>query len=247
MVMGHPMEKVIRQMVPSCLVCSSRTGSIFCNLDPPRLIELDRMRQTSIYPGGVIVFLEGDQPQGVHCVCSGRVKLSTCSPEGRTLIVGIAATGDVLGVRALLSGRQHDLTAQTLEPTQLSFIRKENFLEFLSRNGDVSLRLAQKLSDELYDAYREVRGVALKQSCERLVELLLRFCQTQGEPISDGIRLRINLSQEELAEMIGTSRRTLTRALTKLRDQRIIECRRRSIIVRDKAALENSLPSETLF
>jgi CRP/FNR family transcriptional regulator len=233
--------------IQSCAVCSTRASGIFCDLTHARLTELDEMRQSSIYPDGAVVFMESDEPRGVYCISSGRVKLSTSSADGRTMIIGIASAGDILGVRAALSGKPHDLTAETLEPTQFCFIKKSDFLSFLNQNGEVSLRLAQKLSNELYDAYRDVRGVALKQSCERLAELLLRFCQTHGEPTPDGIRLRINLSQEELAEMIGSSRRTLTRALTNLRQQGVIICRRRSIIVRDRIALENSLPSENLF
>jgi CRP/FNR family transcriptional regulator len=137
--------------------------------------------------------------------------------------------------------------AETLEPAQLSFIKKEDFVGFLGRNGDVSLRLAQKLSNELYEAYRGVRDVALKQSCDRLAELLLRFCQTHGEPTPQGIKLKINLSQEELAGMIGTTRRTLTRTLTKFKQQGIIQCHRRGLIVRDKAALEHTLCAESLY
>jgi CRP/FNR family transcriptional regulator len=193
------------------------------------------------------VFVEGEQPRGVYCLCAGRVKLSTCSSDGRTVIIGIATAGDVLGMRALLSEKPHDLTAETLEPTQFSFIRKDDFLGFLRRNGDVSLRLAQKLSNELYEAYRGVRDVALKQACERLAELLLRFCHTHGKPTPDGIWLPINLSQEELAAMIGVSRRTLTRTLAKLKRLGLIECRRRSILVRDRVALQQTWPTEHLF
>jgi CRP/FNR family transcriptional regulator len=205
------------------------------------------MRQTSVYPGGVVLFMEGEEPRGVYCVGSGRVKLSTSDASGRTAIVHIATAGDLFGVRAALAGQPHDLTAETLERTELCFFRKDDFLGFLSRHGAVSLRLAQHLSDKLYEAYREVREVALKQSSERLAQLLLRLCQTQGEPAPEGIRLKLNLSQEELAELIGASRRTLTRALHKLRQRGVIECRRRSIIVRDRLELERLLPPENLF
>ena len=153
----------------------------------------------------------------------------------------------LLGVRALLSRKPHDLTTETLEMTQLCFIRKDDFLGFLSRNEDVSLRLAQKLSNELYGAYQLVSDVALKQSYKRLTELLLRLCQSHGDLRPDCIRLKMNLSQEELADMIGVSRRTLARALAKLKYLGIIECQRRLIIIRDRVALEESLSSEILF
>lgn len=205
------------------------------------------MCQKSIYPGGAVVFTEGDQPRGIYCICFGRVKLWSRSSNGQAVIVKIATPGDVFGVKALLSGKPHNLRAKTLEPTQLCFIKKDDFLDFLSRNGDLSLRLAQKLSNELYEAYQEVLDVRLKRSYERLVELVLKLCQTHGEPTQDGIRLKINLSQEELAETIGMTRRTLTRVLTKLKSLGIIKCENRLIIIRDRVALENSLLSEKFF
>jgi CRP/FNR family cyclic AMP-dependent transcriptional regulator len=225
------------QTTVSCMACSVRSSGIFCDLDRPRLLELEQLRRGSIYPAGVIVFLEGDQPKAAYCVCSGRLKLSTCSPDGRSVILGLAGGGDVLGVRALLLGRSHDVTAETLERTQLSSIAGEDFLAFLRRNGDVSLRLAQRLSSELYEAYRQVGDAALKGSSERLTELLLALCQTQGEPTSEGISLRLRLSQEEMAQLVGTSRRSVTRALTQLRHLGIIEYRKSSILVHDRIAL----------
>ncbi|MCH8029815.1 MAG: Crp/Fnr family transcriptional regulator [Candidatus Dadabacteria bacterium] len=205
------------------------------------------MTLKSIYPGGTVVFVEDDQPRGVYCICSGRVKLSGYSSDGRAVIVDIATAGNVLGVKELLSGNPYNLTAETLVPTQLCFIRKDDFLGFLNQNGDVCLRLVEELCTKLCEAHRKVSDAALKRSYERLVELLLRLYKSHGEPTSDGVRLNINLSQEELAEEIGVSRRTLTRALTNLKRLGIIECRRRSIIVRDRVALENSLTSKNLL
>lgn len=227
-----------------CSECSSRRGGIFSDLDHSHLLELEQLKQTSIYPAGALVFMEGEQPRAAYCICSGQVKLSTSSPDGRTVILGIATCGDILGASALLLGRPHDMTAKTIEQTQLCFFRIDNFLAFLERNGVVSLRLAQKLSMELCEACRQVCGAVFKPSTDRLVELLLAFCQTHGESTPEGINLVINLCQDELAELIGVSRRSLNRALAKLRCQGVIECRRRSIIVRDSVALFNCLATQ---
>lgn len=237
----------IRQNIQSCFICRSRSGCIFSDLDRSCLIELEQIQQKIVYPGGAVMFGAGDQPQGVYIICSGQVKLSIYSSDGRALLVGTATAGDILGVMALLSGKPHNLIAETLELTQVCFIKKDDFLSFLRRNGSVSLRLAQKLSNELYEAYQGVGNAAFKQSYERLAKLLFKLCQSHVELRQEGIWLKINLSQEELADMIGVSRRTLTRALTKLKQLGIIECRRRLIIIRDRVALENSLPSEDLF
>ena len=230
-----------------CFACSCKPGSIFGDLDATALMELDRRRQASIYPAGATVFLQDDQPRAIYCVGTGRVKLSHGAADGRSVALGIAVAGDVLGVRPMLLGTTHDHTAETLEETRLCFIPKDDFLEFLARNATVSLRLAQKLSAELDEAYRQVSGVALKSTPQRLAELILALCQTHGTRGPGGIALPTGMCQDELAEFLGVSRRSLSRALAALRERGLIECRRRLIVVRDSAALKRSLSSLSGF
>ena len=246
--LGHPqrLSDFVQGGQP-CTLCSSRLGGIFSDLDPSCLLKLDQLRQTVIYPSGTVVFMEGDPPRVAYCVCSGRLKLSIGSLDGRAAIVGIAVSGDILGVRPLLLERFQDLTATTIEPTQLCFIPKEGFLGFLRQNENVSLRLAQKLSAELEEAYRKISGAVLDPPIKRLMELLLALCQTHGQHTQQGITLKTNLCQDELAELVGVSRRSLNRALAKLRRQGLIECRHRSILIRDWIALVNRLCSSGGF
>ena len=224
-----------------CFACCSRPGGIFSGLDQPSLVELDRLRQTSTYPAGVLVYSEAERPRAAHFVCTGRLKLSSSSPDGRSVILGIAASGDVLGVRPLLLDGLHDHTAETLEESRICFVPKDSFLSFIKRNPDVSLKLSQKLSRELGQAYRQVCSVVLKPPTERLAEVLLALCRTHGQAVPEGIGLNTNMGQDEMAEMVGLSRRSLNRALGTLRGQGLIECRRRFIIVRDHEALQNCL------
>jgi cAMP-binding proteins - catabolite gene activator and regulatory subunit of cAMP-dependent protein kinases len=226
-----------------CFACDCKPSSIFGDLDAESLIALDRRRQASTYPAGATVFLQGDQPRAIYCVGTGRVKLSHGSEDGRSIALGIAVPGDVMGVRPMLLGTPHDLNAETLEETRLCFIPKDDFLEFLARNGAVSLRLAQKLSAELDEAYRHLSGAVLKSTTQRLAELILALCQTQGQPGREGINLPTSMCQDELAEFLGVSRRSLSRAFATLRNRGLIECRRRLIVVRDRAALSKSLGS----
>ncbi|MBI4463530.1 MAG: Crp/Fnr family transcriptional regulator [Acidobacteria bacterium] len=187
--------------------------------------------------------MEHDEVRAAYCVCSGQVKLFCGSPDGRAAIVAIAKAGDVLGARELLLGKPHDLTAITIERTHLRSIPKEPFLDLLRRNGEFSLRLAQKISGELGEAYRKVSGAVYKSPSERLTELLLALCQSHGESTPSGINLKTNLCQEEIAELVGISRRSLSRVLAELRRRGLIECRRRSILVLNPIALFDWLAS----
>ena len=226
-----------------CFTCSSKPGSIFCDLPQARLLELDQLRRARIYPAGATLFFGADQPRGVYCVGSGRVRLSRSSPDGRSVGVRIATAGDVLGVRPLLLGKTHDLLAETIDEARVCCIPRNDFLDFLKRHGDVGLRLAQRLSTEIDGAYQQVCSLILKTPTERLAELLLALSQTHGEPGPDGIRLSTGMSQDELASMIGVSRRSLCRAFETLRERGFVACRRRSIIIRNEFALRNSLIS----
>jgi CRP-like cAMP-binding protein len=232
-----------KQNLQRAIDCNIRGNCIFAGLDRLRLAKLGRIQQRSIYPGGSMIFMEGENPEGVFCICSGRVKLSISSFDGRTIITGIAGSGDLIGINALILGKLHILTAEALEIAQLCFIKKDDFLSFLRRNSDVSLRLAKNLSNELYEAYSAVRDVTFKRSYERFVELLLKLCRSNCEVTPAGITLTIDLSRDELAEMIGTSTRTLTRVIMKLKYLGLIECRHRQIVVRNRIGLENILTS----
>jgi CRP/FNR family transcriptional regulator len=200
------------------------------------------MLQKSVYPKGVVVFLNGERPRGIYCICSGRVKLSAHSPDGRGIVAGYPSAGSVIGVREVISGEPHDFTARTVEESEIGFMDKERFLGLLAGNGSVCLRLAQSLGEELSRAYTDLRNAALAGPEERLASLLLRLCEEYGEPAPEGIVIRLGVSQEEMAEMAGISRRTLTRALDKLKKMDLVKCGRRVTIVKNKSALQNLLP-----
>jgi len=227
----------VRFPAHQCSACGVRAGGVFGGLDPTSLVELERLRHAVIHPSGTVLFEEGDSARAIYCLCSGRVKLSSSSEEGRAVILGIAVPGDVLGIGPLLLGTRHDMTAETLERVHLCMFPRVPFLSFLECDPRMGLALARRLSGELSAAYRQVRGAVLKQSSERLAEVLLALCETHGRPVPEGICVRLNLSQEELAALIGVSRRSLNRGLAKLRGDGIIESRGRSILVRNCDAL----------
>jgi len=175
--------------------CPSSGPCIFGDIGPGRIRQLGEIWERVIYRSGATVVTEGDPARGVYCVCSGRVKLSTTSSDGRTFVVRIAEPGDLLGARVLLSGSPHDLTAESIERTEMRFIKKKEFLDFLSRNADVALKLVQKLSVALNEAYRGQRNLALKGTSYRLVEMLVRLCRTEGEATPRGLKLKIKIGR----------------------------------------------------
>jgi CRP/FNR family transcriptional regulator, cyclic AMP receptor protein len=178
------------------------------------------------YPRGSTLFMEGEPSRGVFVICEGRVKLTTTSAEGRSLIVRIAETGAVIGVGATVISRPYETTAEAVEPTTVHVLPKDAFMAMTSGTPQAALTVARELSDMYDTAQRDLRRLALSQNTsERLIRLLLDWGGRNGESGPGGMRLHVAFTHDELAQMIGTTRETVTRALGDLR-------RRKALIVR---------------
>lgn len=220
----------------SCADCTVRTNHLFCNMSTPTLEAMDSVKFTSVYPKGSVLFVEGEAPRGIFVLCGGRVKLTTSSSEGRTLIVKVAVPGEVLGASAAILGRPYELSAETVEPSQLNFIRREDFLRLLNAHTEACLHTAQQLSEKYHAAQREIRSLGLSQTTgEKLARLILDWCENDGADTPRGTRLQILLTHEEIAQMIGTTRETVTRLLSDWRRKKMIEIKGSNLFVRDVA------------
>jgi CRP/FNR family transcriptional regulator len=172
-------------------------------------------------------------------LCSGRVKLTTCSGEGKALITQIADPGDLLGLSATISGKPYEVTAETLAPCQVNFIRREDFLRFLTKHGLVCLRAAEYLSQTYHATHEHVRSLGLSHSAsEKMAKLLLEWCERNGKLSDKGIQLKLTLTHEEIAQIIGASRETVTRLFGEFKGKQFIYVKGSTLIVRNKPALE---------
>src|SRR6202795_2488961 len=124
------------EIIESCLSCPQREDRLFCNLPPSAVQGLASITSAASYPKGATLFVEGQSPRGVFILCNGRVKPSTSSADGRTLILRISEPGEVLGLPATVTGTPYELTADVIEPTQANFIPRQEFLNFLRDHGE---------------------------------------------------------------------------------------------------------------
>jgi CRP/FNR family cyclic AMP-dependent transcriptional regulator len=225
-------------IVDNCLSCKLRNSNFFCSLSQSSIEALDDIKHATSYPEGAVVFMEGQAARGVYILCQGRVKMMATNPEGRTLILKIAEPGEVLGLHSVVSGKPHELTVETLQPSQLAFIGREDFLKFLRAQGDACLRAAQHISRDCQAAYGVIRSIGLSHSVsEKMARLLLQW-SADGR-VSDGVvRVKVALTHEEMAQLIGSSRETVTRTLGEFKKQRIAELVGSTLVVLNKAVLE---------
>jgi CRP/FNR family cyclic AMP-dependent transcriptional regulator len=206
----------------NCTSCTNRQK--FCAMPQQSVDTLDHIKFTAMYPKGSLIFVEGEKARGVFVLCSGKVKLTTSSSEGRTLIVRIAEAGEVLGTSAVLLQRPYEMSAETIEPAQINFVRTEEFMAWIQNDRAAMMSVAKQLSDDYYNAQKEIRAFGLAQTTsEKLARLVLDWCEQRGEETDRGIRLKVLLTHEEIAQMIGTTRETVTRLLTSLRTKKVID------------------------
>src|SRR5215467_1853390 len=198
-------------ILDNCLTCPVREEHLFCNLSPAALQRLNEIKSTAVYPKSAVLFIEGQQPRGVFVLCAGKAKLSTSSTEGKALIIKISRAGDVLGLNAAISDHPYEVTAEMTEPGQANFIPREALLKFLKEHGEVALRAAEQLSRNYYTAYEEIRTLGLTTSpAEKFAKLLLSWYPENGGP-NGRAQIKLTLTHEEIAEMIGTTRETVSR------------------------------------
>ncbi|HXG91041.1 MAG TPA: Crp/Fnr family transcriptional regulator [Blastocatellia bacterium] len=231
-------------IIENCLTCKVRENGFFCDLPDELLKMLENLKYATVFPKGAVLFVEGQSPRGTFILCTGRVKLSTCSGDGKAIITQIAEVGEVLGLSATISGQPYEVTAETLSPCQVNFIKREDLLRFLSENGLACLRVAEHLSRNYHNAYEQVRSLGLSHSAgEKLAKLILEWCERSGRDTDRGISLKLTLTHEEMAQLIGSSRETVTRLLGEFKHKQIIYVKGSTLIVRKKNALEAMVSS----
>ena len=232
------------EIIESCADCAVRGEGYFCQLPAAILEDFEEIKYSTVFPKGSILFVEGLAPRGVFLLCTGRVKLSTCSSDGKALITQIAEPGELLGLSASISGTPYEVTAETLSPCQVNFIRRDDFLRFVAKHGLVCLRAAEHLSNSYHNACQQVRSLGLSRStAEKLAKLILDWGERAGRPTDRGVLVKLTLTHEEIAQLIGASRETVTRLLSEFKSKQLIKGKGSTLIIPDLAALASMVNS----
>ena len=221
-----------------CHACEMVHPGYFCNLSEPAIAAFERMKFTSLYPTGAVLFVEGQSPRGVYMVCKGRVKLTMASAEGKTILVRICDAGEMLGLHSTISGEAYELTAETLEPCQVNFVRRNDFLALLRDYPETYAATALQLTTQYRGACHQIRYLGLAQSATEKLARFLVESSHKGEATSQGVRINLRLTHEEIAQVIGVSRETVTRSLSELRTKMVIATKGPHVLIRDRSALE---------
>jgi CRP/FNR family transcriptional regulator, cyclic AMP receptor protein len=201
-------------------------------LNEPSSQSLERASREISYPANAMLFVEGQLSRGVMVIVSGQVKLSTAAADGRTVIVRLAETGDVLGLSTAVAGLPCELTAETMAPTRIKLIPRESFRQWLRTHPELAFGIAQELAEEYNNTCHQLRTMLLSHTAaQRLARTLLQLVRnaTPGKEA----RARLSLTHQQMAEMIGASRETVTRLLSSFRHKGIIEIEDSTLLIHD--------------
>ena len=223
----------------NCAACKLRKHKLFfCNLSPSGIRALNRIRNTAGYRTGAVLFVKGHLPRGAFVLCKGRAKLSMGTVDGRSIILGIAEAGEVLGLAAAVSGAPYEATAEALERCQVSFLKRNALLHLMRQQNEFCLRIAEYLSEKYRSACQEIRVRSVPQLAgKKLAKLLMGWAVSNGATRKPR-PIRLPLTHAEIAEMIGTARETVTRLLSDFKRKGLIQERGSMLVIRNRVALD---------
>jgi CRP/FNR family transcriptional regulator len=215
----------------------ARSEGIFATLDVDELERVSRVIGSHNYKRGQVLFYEGNPCSAVFCVRSGLVKVSKAAPRDHQHILHLAGPGELLGLESLLANGKHAATGEMLENGVVCQIDRADLAEVLDRRGDVLHAIARRLARRLVRSERERSELASGDVRERLASTLMALASRFGAEDDGRIRIGVDLSREELAEMIGASTETAIRQLGEFRELGIVSTDGRAILVEDSSRL----------
>jgi CRP-like cAMP-binding protein len=202
--------------------------------------EAAALRATGVvrkYPRGAAVFHERQPFDRAIILLEGRVKLTATTDDGREIVLAVRDAGELVGEMSAIDGEPRSATAIALEPVQVLAVAPSSFTAFLERNPKAMLVLLQTVTRRLRDADRKRVEFSAQDSIGRVAARLVELAERYGAQDSDGVRIDLPLSQEELASWTGCSREAVSKALQTMRDLGWLATGRRRITLIDLQAM----------
>ena len=211
---------------------------IFSDLSEEDLQMMSEIILVRKYRKNMIIFMEGEPGDGLYFIKQGRVKIYKTTEDGREQILHFLQNGDVFAEVVLFDGGPFPATAEVLEDSTIGIIRNQDIDRFIKNYPDIAVRLLKMMSKKLRQAQMQIRDLALKDTYGRIVGMLYKLSKEYGEQCEAGTRITIPLSRQELANLIGTSRETVTRLLGDLKKSKIIELDKQEIVIINEKKLK---------
>ncbi len=225
----RPVMKRKPCLTEHCDTCAFRGKAVLCDLEGDNLAEFQNIKHSLDYAPRQTVFYEGHSCLGLYLLCRGKVKLTRSSARGQRQIVRILGPGELIEKQGFGERALHEVTCETLEPSQVCVIDKERYLALIHRNPQLAIKLIQLLSNEHGVNMDQLDQFTFKAARERLASLLLELGDRFGGESADRVQVGLMLKREEIAEMAGITVETAIRLLRVFRDEGLLTIEGRAI------------------
>ena len=219
-----------------CEQCIVREFSSLKALTKDELIKLSDCKTSHIIKKGEVIFEEGENVNGIYCIKDGVCKLTKLSANGKDHIVKLVTKGELLGQRSMISDEPVNLSAVALEDMQVCFIPKSEVMGYFDKNNQFSMNVMKSICGDLKEANDNMVNLAQKTVKERLAETLLYLNDTFGK--NEDNSLKVQLSRDELASIIGTATESCIRLLSDFKKLGLIGLTGKKIVLKDINALK---------
>ena len=216
-----------------------KSQSVFADLPAEDLALLTAHQSEQVYSKGEVIFREGSYPSGIFYIISGKAKKYKVAKEGGEQIIYVANTGELLGYHAILEGDRYPDSAAALEESRVAFIPREDFFEALEQSNVLSRRLLKTLSHEFAVLANSLTLFTQRSVRERLALQLVVLREKYKVSAQPGEPVAINMSREDLANLVGTTRENIVRILSEFKEAGILETKGRKVIVQNVVMLIN--------
>ncbi|MDW7675208.1 MAG: Crp/Fnr family transcriptional regulator [Bacillota bacterium] len=215
-------------------------NDIFKDIDPTLAAELHNKLIMRKYKKKVLIFMEGEPADFIYFILQGKVKLSKLSDHGQEKIVQIIQSGQFFGEIPALDGGAHPLTAETIEEAEIGLLSILEFNAYLRENPQLAYGMMEIMAKRMRQAFRQIKNLALKNTHSRLAIRLYKLSREYGVEMGEGVFIRATFTHQELANMIGTSRETVSRILREFEKSGILKVVRQKITIINMEKLKES-------
>lgn len=214
-----------------------RNIPIFSHLSEEILKNIMQLQKTKKYKKGDIIFYEEDTGEAFFFVKAGKVKIYKTSSDGRDITLNILGEGSIFAEVTLFNDINYPATVEVLEDSSIGMILNRDIEKMILNNTTLALQIIRVLTKRLYRSQKTIKEMAFSDTYNRTARVLLDLCERHGKDTKTGVEINISITRQDIANMVGTSRETVSRIISKFKKEKILDTMAKKIIIIDKNKL----------
>ena len=218
-----------------------KQSQLLASLSEPELQQLAARTLRKYFSAGELLFSEGDPCHGLHIVSVGKVRIFKTSEGGREQVLGLEGPGATVAELPVFDGGPYPASVIAVEETEIAFISRRDFRAYCMEHPEVAMKVLAVVGARLRRLVGIIEELSFTTVRQRLISVLVKTAQAEGRPNEQGIEFMLPGSHQELANQLGTVRELVSRNLTRLQAEGLIEVNARHIVIKDLKSLAASL------